>query len=92
MQISVLGTTLNIQTDESPEYMDRVLAYLDRRITEIERSLPVRDPLRISILVNILLIDDLFKAGKGISISDEEAALMTSKIIDRIDRALQDPE
>ena len=92
MQISVLGTTLNIQTDESPEYMDRVLAYLDRRIAEIERSLPVRDPLRISILVNILLIDDLFKAGKGISISDEEAALMTSKIIDRIDRALQDPE
>ena len=62
MQISVLGTVLNIQTDESREHVDQILEFLNSKLEEIEQSLPIRDPLRKSIIANILIIDDLFKA------------------------------
>lgn len=94
MQISVLGTVLNIQTDESREYMDVVLDYLNGKIEEVERTLPVKDPLRKSIIANILIIDELFKAekraGGQLPTETSGADQIAERIIARIDDVLSE--
>jgi cell division protein ZapA (FtsZ GTPase activity inhibitor) len=91
-QINVLGTNFSIQTDEDPEYLRKVISYLKEKIKQIEASVPTKEPLRISLMASILIIDELFKARASRGANDIEevpqAEEIASRIIDRIDQAL----
>lgn len=91
-QINVLGTNFSIQTDEDPEYLQKVISYLKEKIKQIEASVPTKEPLRISLMASILIIDELFKAraGRGSEGIDDvpQAEEIAGRIIARIDQAL----
>ena len=103
MRIDLLGTSFTIQTDESGEYMDRVLSHLSERIETVKRSSRVSDPLKICILAGIYVIDELLREREGkssgnlrtVSASADEADEMeriTGSLIERIDAELRSTE
>ena len=61
LQIKILGTAFSAQANEDDEYLQKLLNYY-REITDtIKKSGKLSDPLKISILAGISLVDELYK-------------------------------
>ena len=88
--IEILGTTLKVNTDEDPRYISQLIEYLQEKTAEVQDSAHIDDPLRVSILTSIYLIDELHK--KSVSGSelpgDREASQLTLRMIEKLDQSL----
>ena len=95
LKIELLGSSFTIQTDESREYMDAILAHIRRRVEEIQRNTRVTDPLKTSILASVYIVDELFQERLSRSSRDAERDEMgqaADRLIERLDRALSNLE
>ncbi len=91
VKIDLLGCSFSIQTDESKEYMQAILAELEHRIETLRGSTKVSDPLKLSILANITLLDELANARKSAEDpGTEELGRVAEKLILQIDQSLAD--
>ncbi|MEX2442372.1 MAG: cell division protein ZapA [Alkalispirochaeta sp.] len=97
MRIELLGASFQIQSDESPEYIDQLLEHFRTRVEQIEQSVATGDPLKKSILAALLVTDELFSerehrnASGAVRIAPEEAneiEKITTRIISDIDASL----
>lgn len=95
MRIELLGASFQIQSDESPEYIERILAHYTDRVAEIEGTVATGDPLKKAILAALLVTDELFRErerGRSPgSLAPEDAAeieRITTRLIERIDSTL----
>lgn len=98
MRIELLGASFQIKSDESPEYLRRILDHVRARVTEIERTVATDDPLKKAILAAFLITDDLIRerdrahsATDGVPDAGEIAAI-TSRLIERIDQIIPEAE
>lgn len=91
--IKVLGASFSIQTDESREYMDSLLSELERRLLSLSEATKVSDPLKLSILASITLLDDLAALRKesGVMVG-EDLGRLADRLIQRLDLGLGDGE
>ena len=94
VQVTILGTSFAVKTDEDPEYLHNLISYLAEKVKEIEQSVVSKDPLRVSILAGMLIADELFKEREKHSRTAEESKVdeavsqLTSEIIQRLDQNL----
>ena len=94
--VDLLGPAFAIQTDESLDYMQALVMRLKERLTTLKDSTKVTDPLRLSVLLNITLIDELQRArekylegGPSIDARDEEFASIAARLIASLDKSLE---
>ncbi|MDA8411902.1 MAG: cell division protein ZapA [Treponema sp.] len=87
VKVDLLGCSFSVQTDETREYLETLLGELDRRIQSIRASTRVEDPLRLSILGNIMLLDELVR-NRGHSGDADEVSRIAERLIARIDDSL----
>lgn len=89
MRIELLGTSFTIETDEEPEYLERIVRYYKERVAEIESSVSTTDPLKKAILAAILSIDELFslRDGRGDS---PEIERITEEVIRTLEESLEE--
>lgn len=101
MRIDLLGASFQIQSDESPEYIDRLLTHFRSRIEQIEQTVATADPLRKAILAALLVTDELFNerdrkahdSDLPLSSADaEEIDAITSRLLLRLESTLPDGE
>ncbi len=95
LRIELLGVSFTIQTDESKEYMDAILAHIRLRAQEVQRSTRVTDPLKTSILASVYIVDELFRerSNRGAREADrDELGRAADRLIERLERALSDLE
>ena len=90
LRIDILGTSITISTDETPEYLNELLSKYRERIENLQRISGLKDPLKVAILTGFLLCDDLEKAGTVITGEKEGGELerLTLGMITRLDEAL----
>ncbi len=90
--IHVLGTSFAIQTDESPEYVEKLVDYVKSKIETLQRSVGGKDHLRVAVLASVLIADELFKARAGGPVGTPDSnnlENMTESIIAKLDKALE---
>ena len=100
MRIELLGTSFKIQSDESPEYVARIIEHYRRRVDEIEESVATGDPLKKAILAALLVTDELFRERADDSAKSGEVALpvdqareierITTSLLERLDPSLDE--
>ncbi|MGA2546868.1 MAG: cell division protein ZapA [Rectinemataceae bacterium] len=98
--VDLLGPVFTIQTDESLDYMQSLVLRLRERIATLKGSTRVSDPLRISILLNITLMDELQRArarsakegSEAGPDGDEAFAEIAARLIADLDRSLETPQ
>jgi cell division protein ZapA len=98
MRIELLGTSFQIQSDESPEYVERILSYYRDRVSDIETSVATGDPLKKAILAALLVTDELFRERASQTPGDatipadhaREIERITTSLIERIDSSLEE--
>jgi cell division protein ZapA (FtsZ GTPase activity inhibitor) len=94
--IDLVGPTFTIQTDESLDYMQSLIMRLRERLGSLKESTHVSDPLRLAVLLNVTLMDELqrtrersLEGGVALDASEEEEfAAITARLIADLDRSL----
>ena len=93
LKIDILGSSFTIRSSEDPVYLEQVIWYLEDKIRETQKKLPVSDPLKIAILSGFFLVDELMKEKmkKGLPYSitandADEIGKITDDLIELIDR------
>jgi len=97
--VDLVGPTFAIQTDESLDYMQSLVLRLRERIESLKGSTRVSDPLRLSILLNITLMDELQRAKERSFEGDatpfsgeaEDFSAIATRLIASLDRSLEAP-
>jgi len=95
IRVEMLGASFTIQTDESREYVESILAYLGTKVDKVSNSSRVDDPLKAAILAGVYIVDELFRErvensiSAGLSGKDrDEISAVADRIIARIDDTL----
>ena len=95
IRVEMLGASFTIQTDESREYVESILAYLGTKVDKVSSSSRVDDPLKAAILAGVYIVDELFRERVENSIStglsgkdNDEISAVAERIIARIDDPL----
>ncbi len=65
LQVDILGTSLHLRTDDDLDHLKQVIWLLKRKIQETRDRNAVSDPLKLSILTGIYLVDELMKKSQG---------------------------
>jgi cell division protein ZapA (FtsZ GTPase activity inhibitor) len=81
VELSVLGQTLTVRTEASPDYIRSLAAYLEDRVATIKRG-GVRDPSTALTLAALDIADELFRARDDVTrregdVSERLGALVT---------------
>jgi hypothetical protein len=98
--VDLIGPNFTIQTDESLDYMQSLVMRLRERVASLKGSTRVADPLRLSVLLNITLMDELQRARErsmdggvpAASGGEDEFAAIAARLIADLDRSLEDPD
>ena len=96
IQIDILGTSFSAQAPEDDVYLAKLSSYYKAITESIKRTSDVTDPLKLSILAGITLVDELYKEKqKSIKLSniirsedEEKAEQITMSMIEKIDGVL----
>lgn len=92
VHIGLLGTSFSIQTDQDPDYVASLVAFLKDKVRQIEQSAGAQDHLKTAILVALLTADELFRlrATNRAPESDGQIDEITKRLIERIDSVLDE--
>lgn len=86
--VELLGITFSVRTDESPEYIQGLVTELRDRFSRLSAGAKVADPLKLAILSNLLILDEMRRgSGRkgGTGVEFEASSLLAS-----LDRKLGD--
>ena len=61
LQIDVLGTSFSIRASEDSDYLNKLLGYYKRIVTQIENAGNLKDSTQIAVLAGIMLCDEVYK-------------------------------
>ena len=89
--VELLGTSFTIRSEEDPAYLNEVLAYFRERVEATGTQVSWSDPLKLSIVAALNVVDELFKERMVNGTVSEEARKtgeIASRLIGQIDRAL----
>lgn len=95
-KVHMLGSSFTIQSDETNEHMEEVFLHLNGKIREMSERNPGTEPVKIALLVALNLVDELIhlkkahqKAGEIAPETGAMIEMITKKLIDKIDTALE---
>lgn len=94
LQITLLGTSFSIKSDESREYMEQVVRHYTKKLEDTRRGVSIEDPLKLAIITGLFLADDFYKVysdQKGMNPQESiEAERITRELIENMDDMLKD--
>ena len=94
LQIDTLGTSFAIQANENEEYLEKLLNYYRRIVSQVESESGLKDPLKTSIIAGIMICDELCKEKQKLQYTNQtinrqeldEAEKITLRMIDNLNK------
>ena len=93
VRVELLGASFTIQTDESKDYVESLIAYLRSKVETVKSTAKVDDPLKVSILAALFLVDELYRerldaSARSTAEPDVDLGTVAERLISRIDASL----
>lgn len=98
LKVTLLGTSLMIQSDEDAEHLQAVIQYFEKKIDEVKKRLPTTEPIKLAVLAGLNIVDELLKiqtqvrtqqASAHDSVNEaEEVERITRRMIQKLDNIL----
>jgi cell division protein ZapA len=60
-EVEIFGERYLLRSNDSPEYLNRIAEYVDRKFREVAGQQPALVPSRIAVLASLNIADELFK-------------------------------
>ena len=94
LQIDTLGTSFAIQASEDEEYLNKLLNYYRKVVSQVESESGLKDPLKTSIIAGIMICDELCKEKQKLQYTNQtinrqdldEAEKITLRMIDNLNK------
>ena len=94
LPIDTLGPSFAIQANENEEYLEKLLNYYRRIVSQVESESGLKDSLKISIIAGIMICDELCKEKQKLQYTNQtinrqdldEAEKITLRIIDNLNK------
>jgi cell division protein ZapA (FtsZ GTPase activity inhibitor) len=89
--VEILGQRLSVRGRGTPEYIHQLADYLNARIQSVREQARVFDPLRLSLLAGLHVVDELHRcreteAGHG---TDPQLLARVDRLAERLGAALE---
>jgi len=87
VQVQILGQQLPLRTEADPKYAIELAEYVDGKMREVTKMLPVASVSKVAILASLNIADELFKerANKQRTGSDfQDKAAVIARRLDEI--------
>lgn len=100
LKIDVFNSSFTINATEDDAYLQKLLGYYKKIISQIQKSGSLSNPVQISALAGIMLCDELYKEKSKIQmisqnsenseseIQEKKVEKLTKEMIEKINRAL----
>ena len=79
--VEILGQRLSVRGRGTPEYIHQLADYLNGRIQTVREQARVFDPLRLSLLAGLHVVDELYRCRETEAERETDAQLLA-----RVDR------
>jgi len=79
--VEILGQRLSVRGRGTPEYIQELAEYLNGRIQTVREQARVFDPLRLSLLAGLHVVDELYRSREA-----ENARQVDPQLLARVDR------
>ena len=93
VSISLLGTSFKLRAQEDSLHLQRIVDYYSKIVSQVESCVSERDPLKLSILAGIMVIDELFSNNKQSDYTHidelDEVENITLHLINTINKTLE---
>jgi cell division protein ZapA (FtsZ GTPase activity inhibitor) len=84
VELTILGQTLTVRTEASPEHLRALAAYLEERVAEVRRV--VRDPLAALTLAALDITDELFRAREGRARDEDDVSRRLGALVQMLEQ------
>jgi cell division protein ZapA (FtsZ GTPase activity inhibitor) len=84
VELTLLGQTLSLRTEASPEYLRTLAAFVEERVATLQSG-GVRDPLKALSLAALDIADELHRAREERSLDEGEVGARLRAVIARLD-------
>ena len=96
LKVDLLGTSFSIEANEDDAYLDKLMDYYKKVVTQIDQKAGVKDPLKVAIISGIMICDELCKEKQKLQFTNQtinredlvEAEKLTMKMIENIDSVI----
>ncbi len=79
VEVHILGQKYVIKGDDSPEYIEQLSAFLDKKLKEVHSHSPNITPLKAAILTALNIADELHKIKSEYSLVTQNIKKMEDK-------------
>jgi len=79
--VEILGQRLSVRGRGTPEYIQQLAEYLNGRIQTVREQARVFDPLRLSLLAGLHVVDELYRSREA-----EGTGRVAAQVLARVDR------
>jgi len=88
VKVDIFANSYSIHGDTSPEYMQRLAAYVDEKMNEVNLSVTKGNPLQIAILAALNIADEMFQLKEVTVENSSEIDKKAELLISMLDEGL----
>jgi len=85
IELNLLGQTLTIRSEATPEYLRRLAKFLEDRVAQLKRS-GVNDPLTALSLAALDIADELFRSREDKKTDEDDVGARLGALVALLDK------
>jgi cell division protein ZapA (FtsZ GTPase activity inhibitor) len=90
VELTLLGQTLTVRTEASPEHVRRLAAYLEERVNALKAA-GIRDSMAALTLAALDITDELFRLRDDSARQEGDVGARIGALVDMLDRLAPEP-
>jgi cell division protein ZapA len=90
VHVQIFGTGYTIRGEEDQEYIQKVAAYVDQKMREINEKLPVASLAKVAVLASLNLADELMREREERRRLAEGVSERAERLSSALDSCLRD--
>jgi cell division protein ZapA len=87
IEVEVFGQTFTVNSEDDEKYVRQLASYVDQRMRQVGGTAKTAVPLRVAIMAAMSIADEYYKASRREAEIEEEAARLSSLLVERIEQS-----
>jgi len=94
VRVEIFGTSYHLKSEDDVAYMQKLAAYIDKKMKDMQQATGIISPYKIAILASLHIVDELYKSSstKKREIDGDESSAVAKKafeLIEKIEKELK---
>ena len=87
IEVEIFGQTFTVNSEDDEKYVRKLASFVDQRMRQITGSAKVTVPLRVAIMADLSIADELFKISRQETDLRQETERISSSLLQSLEQA-----